>query len=72
MDGGEFNPDATCFVNEEWIPCTGCQNLDTLEPIQIPADSSGPKLAPGLQSSPVGRHAGFNFPFITFVAGRYC
>ena len=23
MDGGEFNPDATCFVNEEWIPCAG-------------------------------------------------
>ena len=43
-----------------------------LEPIQIPADTSGPKMAPGLQSSPVGRHPGFNFPFITFVAGRYC
>ena len=41
-------------------------------PVQILADNSGPKLAPGLQSSPVGRHAGFNFPFITFVAGRYC
>ena len=23
MGGGEFNPDATCFVNEEWIPCAG-------------------------------------------------
>ena len=34
-------------------------------PVQILADNSGPKLASGLQASPVGRHAGFNFPFIT-------
>ena len=41
-------------------------------PVQILADNSGPKLAQGLQSSPVTRHPGFNLPLITFVAGSYC
>ena len=72
MEGGEFNKNAECFVNEEWIPCTGViKTWIHLSQFKLStADSSGPKLAPGLQSSPVTRRPGFNLPLITFVAGR--